>query len=360
MELTWWSRARAVTEGRAARAVLRTTAIRDRLAKKRQTPLDGRVLDPELAALLRLDDLINKGSDMTHLAPPDARARVAAEILAVEAAPPPGVSTRELAIPCPAGDRPGRLYVPDTLRDKASAGVLFFHGGGFVTCDLDTHDVFCRRIALGANARVIALDYRLAPEHRYPAAALDAVAAFRWMAKNAATFDINPRRIAVTGDSAGGNLTAVVAYKTREDDIRPALQAPIYPAVDSRHHQSSHKTFAEGFLLTKRMLDWYYDHYVPNLEDRLQPDCSPLLAKESLAGLPPTLVYTAGFDVLRDEGHEYAERLRADGVKTRYKCFDSMMHGFVLVTGACTGARIASERIARDIGDALEGTLAFV
>jgi len=196
------------------------------------------------------------------------------------------------------------------------------------------------------------VDYRLAPEHRYPAAVEDTVAAFRWLASSAPSLDIDPRRIAVAGDSAGGNLSAVIARRTRSDAVRPALQVPIYPALDTRRAQASHTTFAEGWFLTRGMIDWYYDHYGPDHATRSEPDFSPLLA-DDLAGVAPALVYSAGFDPLRDEAAEYVERLRAAGVSAQLVCFATMMHGFALVTGVCAAAREASERIAREIGEAL-------
>lgn len=311
--------------------------------------MDGQQLDPHLAALLRLDDLLSV-SDLSRLTPAKARARVMGQVLVAEAPPPGGIDTREISIPCPAGERPARLYVPRALTAPSPA-ILYLHGGGFVTCDLDTHDVLCRRLALGARARVVSLDYRLAPEHPYPAAVDDAVAAFRWLATKAASLGIDTARIAVAGDSAGGNLSANVARHTRDDALRPAVQLLIYPAVDARRTQRSHALFGEGYFLTTRMLEWYYDHY-GLVSQRLEPDFSPLLA-EDISRVAPALIYTAGFDPLRDEGAQYHERLVGSGVSSRLVCFDSLLHGFACMTGISRACLEATERIAYDLGMAL-------
>ncbi|AKU98207.1 Esterase/lipase [Labilithrix luteola] len=342
-------RARALVEQKGARAVLDSPRLRARFARKRSLPVDGQRLDPQLAALLGIDDLLGV-SDLSRLVPSKARARMMGQVLACEAAPPGGVDTRALSIPCPAGDRPARLYVPRALTAPSPA-ILYLHGGGFVTCDLDTHDVLCRRLALGARARVVSLDYRLAPEHPYPAPVEDAVAAFRWLATKAASFGIDAARLAVAGDSAGGNLSANVARHTRDDARRPALQVLIYPAVDARRLQRSHALFGEGYFLTKTMLDWYYDHY-GLVSRRLEPDFSPLLA-EDVSRVAPALVYTAGFDPLRDEGAEYHERLVSSGVSSRLVCFDSLLHGFACITGVSKACLEATERMAHETGLAL-------
>lgn len=347
MKLPLWRRARSRIEKAAVARILRVRPLRDALGRKRSRPIEGLTFDPDIAAVLRLDDLLNE-TDLRRYSPREARQKLAASILVADAAPPPGVTARDLVL----ADRPARLYVPDGLATP-SPGVYFLHGGGFVTGDLDTHDGLCRRIAHFGRVRVVALDYRLAPEHPYPAAVEDALSGFRALARDAERLQIDPARIALTGDSAGGNLSAVVARLAKDDAVRPALHAPIYPATDARCLARSHATFAEGFMLTEAMIDWYFDHY-SGKDDALrsEPNMSPLLATD-LSGVAPAIVYVAGFDPLRDEGVRYAERLLEAGVPAQLVRFDSLPHGFTLMTAISRVALEATERIAREIGEAL-------
>jgi acetyl esterase len=222
-------------------------------------------------------------------------------------------------------------------------GLVFFHGGGWVIGDLDTHDGLCRALANAAGWVVASVDYRLAPEHRYPTAAEDAYAATRWVAEHARALDIDPRRLAVGGDSAGGNLATVVALMAR-DRGGPALgfQWLIYPVVDHDLDTASYRENAEGYLLTRAAMRWFWSHYVPAVADRAQPHASPLRAP-SLAGLPPALVQTAGYDPLRDEGEAYAHRLRAAGVPTILTRYPGMIHGFLRMLNHVDQARVALE-----------------
>jgi acetyl esterase len=193
-------------------------------------------------------------------------------------------------------------------------------------------------LAEKAGCVVVSLAYRLAPEHPFPAAVDDAVAGFRAVAAQASLLGLDPARLGVGGDSAGGNLAAVVSQATRDDAIRPAVQLLIYPAVDATMASASMRTLGEGFLLETASMKWFYDHYAPAGVDRRDARISPLLAQD-LARLPPALVVTAGFDPLRDEGEAYASALRAAGVAVEYRCYDAMVHGFLNVAGFIDGAR---------------------
>lgn len=248
---------------------------------------------------------------------------------------------------------PVRVYVPKfTSRDPAPA-LVYFHGGGFVLGNLDSHDRPCRVLAEDGHCVVIAVDYRLAPEHKFPAAVDDCVAAFRYVAKNAASLRIDPRSIAVGGDSAGGNLAAVVTQQTRADDVRPAFQLLIYPATDMTMSMPSIEQMGSGFFLEGDTMRWFRDHYMRSPADHRDPRASPLFA-ESLEGLPPAFVATAGFDPLRDEGRAYADRLREAGVPVQYKCYTSLFHGFFSASGGIEAARSTLVEAAAALREALK------
>lgn len=212
-------------------------------------------------------------------------------------------------------------------------GLVFFHGGGWTIGDVDTHDVVCRQLALGASCMVFSVDYRLGPEHPFPAAVDDCFAALRWTMENAARLGIDPQRVAVGGDSAGGNLAAVAALLARDaGGPRIAYQLLVYPATDQRGATPSHERNAQGYLLTRDAMDYFRSAYLPDRADWTDWRASPLLAP-SHAGLPPALVITAGYDPLLDEGKAYAEKLRAAGVKVEYREYADMVHGFLLFGG---------------------------
>ena len=224
--------------------------------------------------------------------------------------------------------------------------LVFFHGGGWTIGDLDTHDVPCRELANLAICSVIAVDYRLGPEHRFPAAVDDAVAATRWVHANAAALAIDPTRIAVGGDSAGGNLAAVVCIALR-DAAGPtlAMQALIYPATDMAADAPSHFELAEGYMLTRDAIQWFMGNYLNGPQDVADWRASPLRAKD-LSGLPPAYVVTAGFDPLRDEGLAYAEALEKAGVHVTYECFEGMIHGFITMAGVLAAGHHCLYRVA--------------
>ncbi len=229
----------------------------------------------------------------------------------------------------PGGEIRFRHYVPLVAAEGPLATLIYYHGGGFVIGNLETHDSTCRRLANKSHCQVIAIDYRLAPEHPFPAPIEDGVAAFRHIRDNAAAFGADAARIAVGGDSAGGAIAAVVCQICR--DAGPAFQMLIYPATDSSRESASRKAFAEGYFLTKELMDWFWKAYVPAGTDLADLRLSPLLARD-FAGLPPAFVLTAGYDPLRDEGRAYADRLIEAGIKTTYANYPGTIHGFFSLT----------------------------
>jgi acetyl esterase len=245
------------------------------------------------------------------------------------------------AVPGPAGPVPIRIYGPVARgRGEPRPILIYYHGGGGVIGDLDTHDGVCRWLTSELDAIVVAVGYRLGPEHPFPAGPDDALAAYRDVARRAAALGGDPRRIAVGGDSMGGCLAAVVCQRVRDaGEPGPSAQWLIYPPTDSFASGPSLRLFAHGFLLTKPLMTWFMDHYVGGA-DRHDPSVSPLLHPD-LRGLPPAVVVTAGFDPLRDEGRAYADALAAAGVRVRYRCHEGLVHGFVHMTGAVPAARRA-------------------
>ena len=296
---------------------------------------DGLTLDPDAQFLLRLLALSgNRG--VAQLEPAAARAEMRRAI-ALAPAVEGRMSVGALSIPGPAGPIPARLYRPDVPGPRPL--VVFFHGGGWVLGDLDTHDGGCRFLARESGANVLAVDYRLAPEHRFPAAVEDAFAALRWAMENTARLEADPARIAVAGDSAGGNLAAVVAQlAARAGGPGPAVQLLIYPVTDLSTKHPSYHFFSEGFLLNEADMDWFKGHYLPWPAAALDPKASPLLAVD-LAGLPPAIVLTAGFDPLRDEGEAYAARLEAAGVRVHLRRAEGQVHGFFNLANMLPRAR---------------------
>jgi acetyl esterase len=248
-----------------------------------------------------------------------------------------------------------RAYRPaGTAREEPLAALVFYHGGGWTIGDLDTHDVLCRQLANQARCAVLSVEYRLAPEHPFPAAVDDCRAALEYAARHGAELGIDAERIAVGGDSAGGNLAAVVALLAR-DAGGPAIrhQLLIYPATDQRAASESHRRNGAGYLLTRESIECFRRYYLPRQDDWLDWRASPLLA-ESLAGLPPAFVLTAGYDPLLDEGRAYAERLAREGVEVAYREYGDMVHGFILMGGAVARANEAVQECAGALRRAFE------
>jgi len=236
-------------------------------------------------------------------------------------------SVESRSIPGPGGDIPVRIYTPDNT-EGALPILVFCHGGGWVVGDLDTHDAMCRILSDSATCIVLAVDYRMGPEHRFPAAFEDAWAALYWANQNAISLGGDRARIAVGGDSAGGNLSAAVALHAR-DNSGPSIvfQLLIYPAVDMTENGGSRITHGEGRILTKDAIDWFEERYLSGDEDRTDLRASPLLATDH-SNLPPAFVLTAEYDPLIDEGKNYADKLSAAGVEVQYTCYPGMLHGF--------------------------------
>jgi acetyl esterase len=261
--------------------------------------------------------------------------------------PPELKSVEPLSIPSPAGPIPARVYTPLELQKTNGLApcLVFFHGGGWVIGDLDTHDVACRKLADEGQLMVISVDYRLAPEHKFPAAVDDAIAATKWIAGNARQLGIDAARLTVGGDSAGGNLAAVVAISARDGNgPKIAGQVLIYPATDFAMTHSSHREPETSVLLTHTVIKWFSNHYLNSAADGADWRASPARAK-TLAGLPPAYVLTAGADPLRDEGNEYAQRLKEAGVPVTYRTFPGQFHGFFTMGKLLPQANVAAREI---------------
>ena len=287
------------------------------------------MLHPQTQALLDL--MIERGVPPTHtLTPAEARSFYRERRGFTQPAPPAVALLRELQADGPRGAVPLRLYRP-MGSDAASVlpVLVYYHGGGWVIGDLDTHDTLCRELANGAGCAVVAVDYRMGPEHRFPAAVIDAIAATRWVHSHASELNLDPNRLAVGGDSAGGNLAAVVSIAARDaGDLPIAFQLLIYPATDQHRNTPSHTSNGQGYLLTTETMDYFTGHYIADPAHYQDWRASPLLHID-LTKLPPALVLTAGYDPLRDEGAAYAERLTAAGNRATYVCFERQIHGFI-------------------------------
>ena len=253
-------------------------------------------------------------------------------------------------VPGPAGQIPVRIYTP--VGTAPFPVLVYFHGGGWVIGNLDTHDGICRSLANRVGCLVVSVDYRLAPEHRFPAAPEDCYAATRWLAEHAGSLGGDKGRIAVGGDSAGGNLAAVVALMARDrGGPKLAFQLLVYPATDTDFETRSYRENSEGYFLTRADMVWFWNHYAPRDEDRRNPYAAPLRAA-SLRGLPPALVITAEFDPLCDDGNAYAARLREDGVPVRLSQQDGLIHGFFQMGAVIDRGRASVDEASRALKDA--------
>lgn len=307
------------------------------------------MLDPQARALLDL--MIERQVPAVHTLSPDEARRLYLERRYFTQPDPPAVA--EVRALQTEGGVPLRLYRPPAAASGPQPVLVYFHGGGWVIGDLETHDVLCRQLCIAAGAAVVAVDYRLAPEHRFPAAVDDCVAATRWVRREAAALGIDPTRLAVGGDSAGGNLAAVVCLTLRDaGEPLPAFQLLIYPATDMRALAPSHAANGQGYLLTADSIAYYRGHYTPAPAQWSDWRASPLLAADH-SRLPPALVLTAGFDPLRDEGRQYADALSAAGTPAQYLCFERQVHGFITMTRVLDEARTAVALCGAVLGQAL-------
>ena len=303
-------------------------------------------LDPDAAAVFKAFQEAGRPPYET-VSPAEARELYLKGRVVSNPEPPELASIEPLTIPSPAGSIPARIYTPTRLRkaNGLAPGLVFFHGGGWVIGDLDSHDVVCRKLADEGELMVVSVDYRLAPEHKFPAAVDDAIASTKWIAENAKQFGIDASRLMVGGDSAGGNLAAVVAISARDGsgpDI--AGQLLIYPAIDFAMTHPSHREPETSILLTHSVIRWFRDHYLNGAADVGDWRASPARAR-TLIGLPPAYVLTAGADPLRDEGDEYARRLKEAGVAVTHRTFPGQFHGFFTMGKLLQQANVAAGEI---------------
>lgn len=283
-------------------------------------------LDPQIQAYLDQMAALNM-PELHTMTPEQIREGIAMQLAMENIEPEPVARVENRTIPGPAGEIPVRIYTPQG--SGPFPVLVFFHGGGWVICNLDTHDGLCRSLTNGADCVVVSVDYRLAPEYKFPAAPEDCYAATKWVAENAAQLNVDASHIAIAGDSAGGNLTAVVAQMAR-DQGRPHLvfQLLIYPATDFNANTPSIEENGTGYFLTRDDMTWFTNHYLNSEEDKLNPLASPMRASD-LSGLPPALIITGEYDPLRDEGELYGQRLQEAGVPVTISRYEGVIHGFV-------------------------------
>ncbi len=311
--------------------------------------LDGRSLDPRVHALVGLADRIDPGGSPSV----DRRRRELRRVTRLAFGPRHRVSVWDRTFEGPGGPVGLRLYRPHALHG-AAPGAVFLHGGGWVVGDLDTHDTACRQLAMDAGAVIVSVDYRLAPEHPAPAATDDAVASYRWVVANSIELGIDADRLGVAGDSAGGNLAAVVGQQLRGEPHAPICQLLVYPSVDVTMALAASSPARRGYVLDIDAMEWFRSQYIPPGADRSDPLLSPLHAKD-LSGLAPAIVATAGFDPLRAEGQLYAEALADAGNEVVYRCFDDQIHGFFNMS-VIPSSRAAAQELGRLLGTALRVT----
>jgi acetyl esterase len=304
-------------------------------------------LDPVFESLLQT----MAPPDITRMTAADARAAMHPMFLAMGARDVPIGKVADITAPGPAGPIAMRIYTPVAV-GAVSPGIAFFHGGGFVIGSLDVYDAMCRILANESGARVVSVDYRLAPEHPFPAAVDDAFAALKWVEANAAALGIDANALAVAGDSAGGNLAAAVSQLARKGGPRIAFQLLIYPWLTSVEETESMRQLGEGYFLDRAVMNWFGRHYIPHGTDLRDPRLSPLHA-DDLAGLPPAYIVTAGYDPLKDEGAAYARRLKDAGVEATHVEYAGMIHGFVSMGGIVPLGNEALAAAARACRDAL-------
>lgn len=328
-------------QGKAANLAVRMPIAWINILAGPPVAVDGRTLDGRTQWLLQL--LARSGQPpVEQTTVIEARANYDTFMLEMGGRPAPIGEMVDRTIDGPAGRLRVRLYRPASAVARLLPAILYFHGGGWVMGSLEGYDPVFRYLCARSGCAVVAVDYRLAPEHKFPAAIDDAVAAYRWLAREATGLGIDPARIVIAGDSAGGNVAAVAARLLRDEERPPCLQWLIFPNTDLSFDTGSYRSLGEGFLLTRSAMEWFRGHYLNDQSEIDDPRVSPLKA-DDLAGLPPALVYTAGCDPLRDEGHAYADRLAAAGVKTIHREFESLIHGFVGFRGTVPAAARAMD-----------------
>lgn len=309
----------------------------------------GRTLDPRFQFLAHG---AKRMPSMTTLSPTAARAASTTGLALMSGRREPGVRCEELSMEGPGGLLPLRLYRPER-QDPTLPLIVFAHFGGGVIGDLETCDAFCSILAKDVRTAVLSVDYRLAPEHKFPAGLDDVLAAYRWGRDNAGRFGTAPDRAVIGGDSMGGNFAAVIPHELRHlGEAQPDLQLLIYPAVDVASETASMTVFGDSYPLSRDVMEWFMAHYMAADTDPTDLRLSPIKA-ESFAGLAPAVIATAGFDPLVDQGGAYAKVLREAGVPVTYRCYDSLAHGFTAFTGALPAADAACREIAALVQKAL-------
>jgi acetyl esterase len=296
-------------------------------------------LDPHVKRFLHM---VAAGGipEASELTPAEMRQAILRLARAVDVKDIPIGKTESRELPGLGGPLPVRIYIPAAINPGKSAGLVYFHGGAGVFCNIETHEGLCRMLANESGCRVISVDYRLAPEHKFPAAVEDSYFATKWISEHASELGIDPDRIAIGGDSAGGTLAAVVCQLARQaGGPSLALQVLFCPVTDVSADTESRKAYAEHYFFDKTTMDWALRQYCPPGIDLGDPRISPLRASD-LAGLPPAHIHTAEFDPVRDEGKAYADRLESAGVKVRYTCHEGMIHHFYGMAGVIPYARL--------------------
>ena len=332
-------------EALAFRAAMAAPRPAQRVLAGRRLMRDGQTLDPEIQLALRLEKVAHDPAVET-VPIPEGRRLIRKRAALVGGEQPIG-TTRDVRV----GELLGRLYVPEGA-PAAGPLMVFFHGGAWIYGDLDSHDPVCRFLAEQARVRVLAVDYRLAPEHPFPAAHDDGVAAHRWVVENADELGADPTRLAVGGDSAGGTIAATTAIAAAREGLPLALQLLVYPVTDLRGGTPSRSTFAEGFYLTRRFMEQGEAHYLSDPDDVNDPRASPVLT-DLPTGLAPAYVVTAGFDPLRDEGEAYARKLADTGALLELRRFPQLIHGFFNLVDAGRSGPAAVAEIASRVRSAL-------
>jgi acetyl esterase/lipase len=309
-------------------------------------------LDPHVKKFLRMVAVggIPAVSELTPLKMRQAILRLAR---ALDAKNIPIGKTENRELPGLGAPLPVRFYIPAAINTDKTAGLVYFHGGAGVFCNIETHDGLCRMLANESGCCVISVDYRLAPEHKFPAAVEDSWLATKWVAEHALELGIDPERIAVGGDSAGGTLAAVVCHLAKQTGApKLALQVLLCPVTDVSANTDSRKAYAERYFFDLAIMEWAFKHYCPPGIDSEDPRISPLRASD-LTGLPPAQIHTAEFDPFRDEGKAYADRLRRAGVSVRYTCHEGMIHHFYAMAGVIPYAWLAIRAAGAAIKEAL-------
>ncbi len=307
--------------------------------------LGGRTLDARFQFLAHA---AGKQPAMSTLEAADARAGSAEALAMLAADLPAGVTVSDFALNAPGRDIPVRLYRPDD-QSKLSPLMVYLHMGGGVIGDLEICHAFCGLLAVETGGPVLSVDYRLAPEHKFPAGLDDCIYAYEWALKNAEAYGAPAGHAALGGDSMGANFTAIITQEMqRQHKPLPDVQLLIYPATDLTGDYASRETYGETYPLSTATMDWFMDHYLPEGQDKADLRISPMLESD-MADLSPALVATAGFDPLADEGEAYAQKLKAAGVPTEFKCYDTLAHGFTAFMGVAPAAREACLEIAQGV-----------